>query len=38
MFTKMQSNMEQTVQALINDPEKRQRTEPNKTDPFAQKA
>ena len=38
MFTKMQANMELTVQSLVNDPDKRQRTEPGKTDPFAPKA
>ena len=38
MFSKMQANMEQTVQSLVNDPEKRQRTEPAKADPFAPKA
>eukprot|EP00435_Cladocopium_sp_Y103_P058103 s1265_g20.t1 len=38
MFSKMQANMEQTVSALINDPEKRQRTEPPKNDPFGPKA
>lgn len=38
MFTKMQANMELTVQSLVNDPDKRQRTEPAKTDPFAPKA
>ena len=37
MFTKMQANMEQTVQALVNDPDKRQKTEA-KNDPFAKKA
>ena len=38
MFSKMQASMEQTVQALVNDPEKRQRTEPSKSDPFTPKA
>ena len=34
MFQQMQSSMEVTVQALVNDPDKRQRTE-QKNDPFA---
>ena len=38
MFNKMQSNMEQTVQSLVNDPDKRQRTEISKADPFTPKA
>ena len=37
MFTQMQANMEQTVKTLVNDPDKRQKTE-GKNDPFAQKA
>ena len=37
MFSKMQANMEQTVQTLINDPDKRQRTESSRADPFAPK-
>eukprot|EP00435_Cladocopium_sp_Y103_P051940 s515_g16.t1 len=38
MFSQMQSNMEQTMMSLVNDPEKRQRTEPPKNDPFGPKA
>ena len=37
MFSKRLANMEQTVQTLIHDPDKRQRTESCRADPFAPK-